>query len=65
MSDEDTDKANGPQFIWLDFIGVFYAAKTSAIIILPSLFGKLFLWNVNYGVFMRLYPNFQHIITVF
>ena len=29
LSDEDTDKANGPQFIWPAFIGVFYTAETS------------------------------------
>ena len=34
LSDEDTDKEKGIQFIYIYFIGVLYDAKTSAIIIL-------------------------------
>ena len=39
FSDKDTDKSNGPQFIWPDCFGVFYTEITSATIILLSLFG--------------------------
>ena len=47
------------------FIGLFYAAKTSAISILLGLFGKIFLRNYVNGVLTRLYFNFQHITAVF
>ena len=47
------------------FIGVFYSAKTSAIIIILSLFGKWFLWNGMNGGLIRLYSNLRHITTFF
>ena len=47
------------------FIGVFYAEKISAIIIILRLFVKLFLWDGVNGGLMRLYFNFRHITTVF
>ena len=47
------------------FIGVFYTAETSAIVILLSLFVKLFLWNDVNGGLVRLYSNIQHITMVF
>ena len=47
------------------FIGLLYAAKISEIIILLSLFGKLFLWNGANGGLMRFYYNLWHITTVF
>ena len=65
LSDRDTDKANGPQFIYPYFIGVFYAEKTHTTIILLSLSGKLFLWNGMNDGLMRFYFNFRHITTVF
>ena len=65
LSDKDTDKANELQFIWPDFIGVFYTAKTSAIMILLSLLGKLFLWNSMNGGLMRLDANFRNITILF
>ena len=65
LSEKDTDKANGPKFIWPYFIRVFYAAKISATIILSSLSGKMLLWNGVNGGLTMLYPNFRHITTVF
>ena len=47
------------------FIGVFYTAKTSAIIVIMGLFGNVFLCNVVNGGLMKLYSNFRHITTVF
>ena len=47
------------------FIGVFYTAKTSTIILLLSLFGKLFLWDIVNGDLRRLYSNLRHATTVF
>ena len=47
------------------FIVVFYATKTSKIIILLSLFGNFALWNVVNVFLMILYSSFCHITTVF
>ena len=39
------------------FIGLFYTAEASGIIILLNLFGKLFPWDGVNGVVIRLYSN--------
>ena len=44
-------------------IGVFYAAKTPTIILLLSLFGKLFPWNGVNDDFMK-FPEYYNITSI-
>ena len=65
LSDEDSDKANGPQSIWPYFYWSIIHCKDICNHYSSGFIWELFFWNGVNGGLMRLYSNLRRNTTVF